>query len=144
MVENKKVTIEGIDYEIDTSSSINYTNTKGFYEFITKLMIVTSKARIMGDTLMWLDCIDTLYSFTRPWWRDPKAVENFEAKYVKINQLLNSENKAFNTNIKGNVAFKVKGLLRDMNILVMDNTKHIMIRDDANIDAEDEDMFNDD
>lgn len=127
-------------YTIEHSNSINYTNTKGYYEYITKLMLASSKARVNGDLYTWLECVDALYTATCPWWRDEEKIKEFEDKFDKVNEIINNKDKAVTSNVKGNIQFKIRRLLRDMNVMVMMNTKHIMIRDDYETDNE-EDWF---
>lgn len=115
-------------YTIEQNDSISYTNTKGYYEFITKLMIAGSKARIMGDIPLWLEAIDTLFNATFPWWKNDDEVKKYQKDYDEVLKLIGIAEKSFNSNIKGGISTKIKQMLRSMNMTIMENTKHLMIR----------------
>ena len=145
VVKKKVLDVEIVkDYEIENSSSINYTNTKGYYEFITKLLIGISKSRIMKDYETWVDCVDAFYTATFPWWKNQDEVDKYEALYKDLLFFMNTQEKSFSDNITANMTFKIKRTLRDMTKIIMSNTKHIMLKDDADTDEYDEEKWFDD
>jgi len=117
-----------LGYTYDNTETISYTNAKGYYDYLTKLMLAMSKSRIEGNLTLWFECIDTMFVATFPYWNNKQDIEKFESLYEKSLNMFNNQDKAFSDNIKCRVNSTLKKNLREMNKILMQNTKHMNVK----------------
>lgn len=121
--------------------SINYTNNKGFYIFLTKNLILINEFKLNDDYKMWFKAMDSFYMTTFPYWKEgDKATKLYKELYESIKTQFNKINKAHSQNIKGMFEGQLLELLRDMNEVLTRNTSHIMIKS-SEIEDNDESEF---
>ena len=117
---------------------INFTNNKGFFLYLTKMLGLSSDFRLGGDNYMWLKTLDSLALATFPFWKDTNKKNEYELLYNSIKNSIDNMNKSNNVNMKKNILNCMEEELRKLNMIVSDNISHLMIRVSS---ADDDDRF---
>lgn len=125
---NKNIIDNNDDYLIDdSSSSINFTNVKGFYDVLTQINRFICQARIERDYFSWLDGLDMLFVNTEPWWLNSDDVIKYEELYDVCFKRIKSLNMSNNVN-RSLIENKLLVDLRVLQRLINMNTKHLQLK----------------
>lgn len=125
---NKNIIDNNDDYLIDdSSSSINFTNVKGFYDVLTQINRFICQARIERDYFSWLDGLDMLFVNTEPWWLNSDDVIKYEELYDVCFKRIKSLNMSNNVN-RSLIDNKLLVDLRVLQRLINMNTKHLQLK----------------
>lgn len=110
------------------SFEVNYTNAKGFYQYLTKNIELISEFRLSNNYLMWFKALDCMFVATVSYWNKEENINQYEEMYLRCEILLNRESSFISSKSKNAYNFKLNRLLRSMNLLVSKNTAHLMIK----------------
>lgn len=111
----------------ENNTEVNFTNAKGFYQYLTKNIELISEFRLLKDKEMWYKALDCMFVTTFTYWKDKEDVDKYELLYSEVGVLLNKSDGNSN-NIRAAYNNKINKLLREMNVLISKNTAHIMIK----------------
>jgi len=107
---------------------VNYTNAKGFYQYLTKNIELISEFRLRNDYMMWFKALDCMFIATVSYWNNEEETKEYEAMYERCELLITRENSFISSKSKTAYNFKVNKLLRTMNLIISKNTAHLMIK----------------
>lgn len=112
----------------DDSFEVNYTNAKGFYQYLTKNIELISEFRLRNEHKMWFKALDCMFIATVSYWNNQDEIKEYEQMYNTCDLLLNRESSFMSSKSKSAYTFKLNKLLRSMNLIISKNTAHLMIK----------------
>jgi len=113
----------------DDDYEVNYTNAKGFYEYLTMNIRLISDFRLQGSYKMWFKALDCMFVSTFPYWpQKDNSVNTYEELYLSVDLIINRSDSVISSKSKMACDGKINRLLRQMNMLVTKNTAHLMIK----------------
>lgn len=110
------------------SPSIAWIESKGFYELLSRTMNFIVAKRLDRDFESWFNGLDSLATFTRPYWSKKSDFNKFETLYFEYmnlnNTYFNAKGNLSRSSIRNGLFLKV----RSAEQLLMSNINHLFLK----------------
>lgn len=136
MVDKKKE-MDGMEY-LDKNTSVNWYNSKGFYDLIDKVMALVTISSLEGDKFMWLKSLDRLARLTKYHWKNVSKFSEFEKGFNTVYRRLGNTSQGFTSQVMNDVNAFLEEEIRKLEDLVYQNISHLMLKSDVDDDDEDD------
>lgn len=124
-----------LGYEkVETGNSVSWTNNKGFYLLLDKIMAYIAVSRLENNLKDWVHGLDTLASFTRKFWSNEADLQTFEDGYMKVSKDLVSSGPGHTAQVKNIILQKNYNSIRELEKVVFNNISHLMLKSSTDMD----------